>query len=380
MEHKLIVRIMELEYYGATDIGRVRQNNEDSFITLRLTNNLILLGVVDGMGGYEGGEIATEIFIKTVTTYLYDFQDDSPLNLLKRAFIEGNNQIIRYKEFMPKYKNMGAVGTLGLINLANESLSIAHVGDSRLYRYSNGMLKKLTSDDSRVGHLEQEGILSEAQALTHPQRSVIYKSIGHEYVMYGDEDFLQSGVFPISANEKYIFNSDGLTDMLTSAQIVDCLKENLCPEDECNLLIKMANDMGGKDNITVVIANVYKTEHIQEDTENRTDYTSLHESSVDSRIIEGKGGSSGDDVSKVTKRTNKFKLFITYFLIVFVSFLLGFLTGHYGWINLDLKIINTNSKSQIKFIDSLPSRIYCPSNLPILDQTSIFYNEYNKVV
>ncbi|MCM1005654.1 MAG: protein phosphatase 2C domain-containing protein [Prevotella sp.] len=248
---------MQVTFYGATDIGRVRTNNEDVFIAQKIWDNKhILLVAIDGMGGEEGGEIAAEIARNTIIDYLSAVRDNTPLNLIKAAVAEANNEIVRAKSEQPQYQRMGCVATAGIIDLAKHTLSIAHVGDSRLYRYSKGDLRKLTHDHSLVGYQEEQGILSEEEAMKHPRRSVIERCLGIELHTPDDRGFIEAGIFPLINGEKFLFCSDGLSDVLTSAEIASCLSSEATPEQECAALIDKANAAGGKDNITVVIAHI----------------------------------------------------------------------------------------------------------------------------
>lgn len=248
---------IQISFYGATDKGRVRTNNEDTLIAQYLWDDRhILLAAIDGMGGEEGGEVAAAIARDTMAAYLNSHRNDTMLNLVKRAMAEANNEIVRQKELQPKYRRMGCVATAGIIDAEEETLSIAHVGDSRLYRYGNGELAKLSHDHSLVGYQEEQGILTEEQAMHHPRRSVIERCLGDENHEPDDKGFIEAGVFPLVSGETYVFCSDGLSDVLTSAQIAGCLNPASSPADECRKLIDRANEAGGKDNITVVVAQV----------------------------------------------------------------------------------------------------------------------------
>lgn len=255
----------QVSFFGATDIGRVRTNNEDTFIAQYIWDDRhILLAAIDGMGGEEGGEIAADIAKKSIIKYLCDFQNDTVLNLIKCALADANNEIIRHKAVQPQYRRMGCVATAGIIDLDEETLSIAHVGDSRLYRFSDGDLSKLTHDHSLVGYQEEQGILTEEQAMKHPRRSVIERCLGSENHLADDKSFIEAGVFPLIKGEKFLFCSDGLCDVLTSAQISESMKNDSSPEDECVKLIEWTNEAGGKDNITVVIAHIIESEQVEE--------------------------------------------------------------------------------------------------------------------
>lgn len=248
---------MAIDFYGETNIGRFRTNNEDTFIAQYIWDKChILLAAIDGMGGEEGGEIAADIARESIIKYLTDFRNSSDQDLIKRAVADANNEIIRYKRYMPQYRRMGCVVTAGIINLEKATLSIAHVGDSRLYRYANGELKKLTHDHSFVGSQEEQGLIAEEQAMNHPRRSVIERCLGYDSHMADESSFIESNEFPLLKGEKLLFCSDGLSDMLMSAQIAESLAKSLSVEEECHDLINKANLLGGKDNVTVVVAHI----------------------------------------------------------------------------------------------------------------------------
>lgn len=251
------MEMMKISFYGATDTGRVRGNNEDEFITQYIWDKRhILLVVIDGMGGEEGGEIAASIAKNTIVKFLEEFQDDTILNLIKRAVTEANNQIVHEQQLQPALSRMGCVLTAGIVDLDEETLSIAHVGDSRLYRYSEGELSKLTHDHSLVGYQEEQGMLTEEEAMNHPERSIISRVVGGELHQADDKYFIDAGIFPLVPGETFVFCSDGLSDMLTSREISACLESDRKVEDECWKLIRKANEAGGRDNITVIVAKV----------------------------------------------------------------------------------------------------------------------------
>ena len=250
---------MQITFFGATDVGRKRANNEDTFIAQNIWDDEhVLLVAIDGMGGEDGGEIAAETARRAIVEYLSNVVDDSPLNLIKAAMAEANNAIVRDKEQQPRYQRMGCVATAGIFDLKGQTLSIAHVGDSRLYRFSHDTLTKLTHDHSLVGYQEEQGILTEEQAMNHPRRSVIERCLGAELHQPDDKHFIEAGIFPLTPGETYLFCSDGLCDVLTSAEISTCLGQGQSAKTECKRLIDAANEAGGKDNITVVIAHIGK--------------------------------------------------------------------------------------------------------------------------
>ncbi len=244
-------------YYGETNLGIVRTNNEDTYICqLIWDNSHILCAAIDGLGGYEGGEIAAELARSTIIKHLEDFASKKIGDLLKAALIDANNEIIRHHKSRPRVSQMGCVASVGVIDLEQGIISIAHVGDSRIYQFVNGELKKLTHDHSLVGYREETGELSEEDAMNHPKRNVIDKFLGEQHLSYDSEGYLEVSVWPITGETQYLFCSDGLTDLVSSIKISHILSSDITIEDKVKRLITEANNAGGKDNITVVIADI----------------------------------------------------------------------------------------------------------------------------
>lgn len=245
-------------FFGATDTGRRRTNNEDTFIACELWGGShLLLAAIDGIGGYEGGEVAAEIARDVIVKEVSEHPGDDCLELLKHAVTKANNAIVEHKETDPTRARMGCVISSAIISLDERRLYMVHVGDSRLYQYTvaDG-LKKLSHDHSLVGYREEIGMLTEQQAMTHPQRNIIERSLGDTRHSAEEPNFLDAGIFPIFGQTQFLLCSDGLSDMLYSAEIAAVLAKNSAAEDEVAELINQANDAGGKDNITVVIAKV----------------------------------------------------------------------------------------------------------------------------
>lgn len=244
-------------YFGETNTGIVRTNNEDAYICQLIWNdNHILCAAIDGLGGYEGGEIAAELARSTIIKHLEDFASKKIGDLLKAALIDANNEIIRHHKSRPRVSQMGCVASVGIIDLEQGIISIAHVGDSRIYQFANGELKKLTHDHSLVGYREETGELSEEDAINHPKRNVIDKFLGEQHLNYASDGYLEVSVWPITGDTQYLFCSDGLTDLVNSNKITEILSSNYLIEDKVKRLVTEANNAGGKDNITVVIADI----------------------------------------------------------------------------------------------------------------------------
>lgn len=252
--------MMKAHFYGQTDIGRVRPGNEDDFVLQHIwDDNHILCLVADGLGGYEGGEVAAGTATATIKSHLLmDKNEGKLLDLLKQAVIAANNAIVAVKKERPELSEMGCVITAGIIDLETRQLSVVHVGDTRLYRISKDGMSKLTHDHSPVGYMEEKHMLTEEEAMAHPHRNVINRFLGEAPRMAEDPEFIDAAIFPISPGEILLFCSDGLHDMLTSAEIMGIVS-NDC-KSTVRHLIDEANDKGGRDNITVIAVSMEETD------------------------------------------------------------------------------------------------------------------------
>ena len=245
-----------ISFCGATDLGKIRTNNEDAFVVQTIwDDNHILAVVIDGVGGYEGGEVAAELAQKHIVEYLNNYSDGDRLELIKEAVVHANNIIFEERKINRQYSNMSCVLTAALIEVQERRINMAHVGDTRLYQYANDTLTKLSHDHSLVGYREEIGELSEIEAMRHPQRNVIGRDIGSVRLDNNRNDYIEVAEFPLIAKSTLLLCSDGLCDMLTSGEICSVLKTDCGLDDKANALIQAANKAGGKDNITVVLVD-----------------------------------------------------------------------------------------------------------------------------
>lgn len=245
----------KISFYGLSDMGRQRTNNEDAFVAEQLDSNSILAVAIDGVGGYEGGEVAAEIAQFEIPKYLHDFRNGERLELLKQAVISANNSIYDRRQVDTARPNMSCVLTSAIVDVERKVIDMVHVGDTRLYQFNDGVLTKLSHDHSLVGYREEIGDLTEEEAMHHPQRNVISRDVGSEKHEVEDRDFLEATEFPLLPNSILLFCSDGLTDLITSSQITSVLETGDSLEEKVKTLIKLANEAGGKDNITVVLVD-----------------------------------------------------------------------------------------------------------------------------
>jgi len=244
----------EFRCIGRTDAGLVRDGNEDTFLAARIGDSpMLLCAAIDGVGGYDGGEVAARIAADTLLAYVEEHQEEKPLDLVKKALTEANNAIYRTKTAGSEYPRMACVASVALVDTELKMAHIAHVGDTRIYLYGPEGLRKITHDHSMVGYMEDHEDITEFQAMNHPQRNEIDRCLGESLREVGQEGFIESGIYPIPAEGKLMLCSDGLTDMVTSKEITEILSSEKSTASKVDSLIVAANSNGGKDNVTVVL-------------------------------------------------------------------------------------------------------------------------------
>lgn len=244
-----------VKFYAHTDHGKVRDNNEDTFCAQKIwSDKYLLLVVVDGCGGYEGGEVASELAKNVIVDYLSAPSSTIRLEQLKQAVITANNKVVDVRNSEMRLANMGCVLTAAIVDEDNGLLFIAHVGDTRCYVFDGNILKKVTRDHSLVGELEDAGYLTEHEAMNHPSRAVIDRMVGDEHHNIGDS-FVDATIISLPASYQILLCSDGLTDYVSSIEIKSVLAHNFTIEEKVKCLIDLANSKGGYDNITVLLAS-----------------------------------------------------------------------------------------------------------------------------
>jgi serine/threonine protein phosphatase PrpC len=243
---------MAEHYFGITDTGKVRTNNEDTFIVQPVLNDqFIVASVIDGVGGYNGGEVAARIAHDAILEHLRNKSGDI-LGLLKEAVGAANEAIYNEKRVSKANEQMACVLTLALVDIANNKFYYSHVGDTRLYLFRDQSLVKITHDHSFVGFLEDSGRLTEEAAMKHPKRNEINKALGFDSYIRA-EDYIETGESPFLPADTILICSDGLTDMIGTSAISTILNSNKSLSSQGKALVKAANDAGGKDNVTVVL-------------------------------------------------------------------------------------------------------------------------------
>ena len=248
---------MKALYYGDTNIGNIRPKNEDAFVLKEVWGGTHLLAVVvDGVGGNGGGDIAANLACKCITDYFIELGvlADSSENLI--GAVRYANNIICSEHDIPALSWMSCVLTAALINLENGKMDVCHVGDTRLYSLRKDVFTKITSDHSIVGPLEESGQITEEEAMLHPSRNIITRSIGKE-ILYDDSGYIQTHTLHLEPCT-LILCSDGLYDMVHSSHMKGILQEPIPADERVEKLIDAALEAGGKDNVTVIVIDLMK--------------------------------------------------------------------------------------------------------------------------
>ncbi len=244
---------MAEDFYGLTDTGKQRDNNEDAFFVQPVwANSCIAACVIDGVGGYEGGEVAAGIAKKTLLHSLTQKRQDA-ITMMRQGFANAARGIGEEKLKTGSNQQMACVLTMAIADAKTNQFYYAHVGDTRLYLFRDGGLIKITKDQSFVGMLEDTSRITEAAAMEHPKRNEIDKALGFSGDDYLADDFIETGSSPFLPGDMLLLCSDGLTDLVTAAQMQNILAQNTSLKQKATELIDAANNAGGKDNITAVL-------------------------------------------------------------------------------------------------------------------------------
>ena len=234
---------------GFSHPGLLRGVNEDRYHCDPVRKLLI---VVDGMGGQAAGEKAAETAL-TILRARLERETGTPVDRVREAITLANNEIHRLAAQSVEWRGMACVLTVAVV--ANGEVVVGHVGDTRLYKLRAGRLEKLTHDHSPVGEREDAGELTEREAMHHPRRNEVYRDVGSEPREPHDLNFIDMFRAPFEPDAALLLCSDGLTDAITSAAIVDIVRSYAGhPPEVARALVLAANDAGGKDNVTVVYA------------------------------------------------------------------------------------------------------------------------------
>lgn len=245
----------KLTVYGESDVGQIREHNED-YIGWDTHLGLVLLA--DGMGGHNAGEVASELAVNSIRDALQDVLVPDLVSsgaidfndAVREAIVYANDEIIRMASERLECAGMGTTIVVTLFH--GDNVIIANVGDSRMYRLRDKEMTQLTTDHSLVQEMLDNGYISEEEAQLSASRNLITRALGIADQVEVDvvQDTVQNG-------DTYLLCSDGLTDLVTNDEILQLLllyKDDL--KTGCDELISLANEKGGKDNISVILISL----------------------------------------------------------------------------------------------------------------------------
>ncbi|MEQ8820751.1 MAG: Stp1/IreP family PP2C-type Ser/Thr phosphatase [Sumerlaeia bacterium] len=260
---------LQIQAAGLSDRGLKRGHNEDS---LSVVPDIGLFIVADGMGGHNAGEVASRQAIESIVDFVrraegdddvtWPFPRDEKLsdseNSLVAAIKLANRDVCNLSVQHQEYSGMGTTLVAMFISPEDRELAIAHVGDSRCYRYRDGKLEQLTLDHSWVSEQLQKGIITEEEAKNHRWKNVITRALGNKMDVDVDVQIQK-----IRSHDLYLLCSDGLSSMVEDGQISDVIRQKPDLEDCIQGLIQSANSAGGLDNISVVMVRFVDEDEIE---------------------------------------------------------------------------------------------------------------------
>ncbi len=242
-----------MKFFGQTDIGMQRKENQDRIYVPEKADDLKLYIVADGMGGANAGGIASKMAIEYVRNSIEDGYEEAKddrekvESLIRKSIIDANRYVYKKSKENSEYAGMGT--TLSVALIIKNKVYIGHVGDSRVYRIRKEFIRQLTKDHSYVQALVQNGTITKAEAANHPQKNVLLKVLGCEPEI--EPDVLVKGFLK---EDVLLMCSDGLTNMISVPDIFEEIKDGKNDlKKTCNNLISQSKKNGGYDNISVIL-------------------------------------------------------------------------------------------------------------------------------
>lgn len=256
---------MKLEFAGDTHVGMKRERNEDSLLIMPEEN---LFVVADGMGGHASGEIASKLAVETIKNFFIDTaqdrditwpfstgkEDDYDANRLVTSIKLANQRIFEASNSQPHLRGMGTTAVCAF--LSDTRLLIAHVGDSRCYLFREGKLEAITEDHSLLNDFRRSLNLSPEEEKRFPHKNIIVRALGMKNTVDVDLNIMSPRL-----GDTYLLCSDGLTGEVDDPDIEKILCEERSLSKACARLVQMANDAGGRDNITVILLRFTESKH-----------------------------------------------------------------------------------------------------------------------
>lgn len=237
-----------MRFFVKTDKGKTRTMNQDYYYVSESDLHLYILA--DGMGGYAGGEIASKLATSAAAEYLkenfknIEYKKEEILELIENAMNYANKVVYEKSREVEELEQMGTTLEICLIYMGRAY--IGHVGDSRIYRIRQGIMRKLTTDHSYVQKLVKDGTITKEEAEHHPRKNMLMQALGCDETF--EPDIMVKGFLE---NDIILICSDGLTNMVSETEIHNIIKEDI--ETAAEKLIKKANESGGYDNISIII-------------------------------------------------------------------------------------------------------------------------------
>ena len=239
-----------MKVFAKSDIGKAREMNQDAYYASQPSDTVGLYIVADGMGGYNGGEVASTLAVTAAKNFIEnnfaetEHTKEKLQELVKNAIEYANMLVYEKSKEVPELEGMGTTIEVALVH--NNRVYIGHVGDSRVYRIRKEFIRKITTDHSYVEKLVKDGKISKEEATNHPKKNMLTKALGCTSFVEPDvtvKGFLKDDIL--------VLTSDGLTNMVKDQEIYAIIKDNI--EVATDKLIDKANENGGLDNITVII-------------------------------------------------------------------------------------------------------------------------------
>ena len=232
-----------------SDVGKVRELNEDNYSIE--TGDIKLFIVADGMGGHNAGEVASQLAIDKIKEHILKYlpqeqEEEQIKGIIYEAFIRANREIFNKAKAESECDGMGTTATAAVI--IDDRVYIGHVGDSRAYLISDGVIEQITLDHSLVAELLRKGSISEREAMQHPQKNVITRALG-------TDENVKPDIYSIEFNEAdyLVLCTDGLSNFVDRYELERYILEIEDCQNCCNYLVDIANQRGGFDNITLII-------------------------------------------------------------------------------------------------------------------------------
>lgn len=247
---------MPMNSFGLTDVGKVRSENQDSYIIEECKKRSCIVTVIcDGMGGAKAGDLASKLSSKAFVSRIYEALISPRLfignieSLLRESCDDANASVYEYSSFEPDYKGMGTTLVGGVVY--RRKACLVNVGDSRAYHLDEFGITQITTDHSYVEELIKMGAITKEEARNHPKKNIITRALGIDSSV--ECDYYE---VPLKKGNGILLCSDGLSNMVTDDEIYSVYLSEKSPEKLCNTLLNMALQRGGRDNISVVFVKI----------------------------------------------------------------------------------------------------------------------------